>query len=1025
MAVILLGALSLWPFTEAPPATDKARLPPTFLSLMEAISFADENSVTASEKAKVAPWLNDRSWHGMGMVGNRPQQLASYYAKVRAEAQKASAPLTICEVGLNGGHSAALFLEAAGRQAKLIMFELGKPPYTSTAAGLVNRLYPGQMELILGDAKATMKRYLNEHKPSRVCDVMSIDGQHRLEPFRTDLKHALKMCKRGSLLLFDDMQRTLDSGVTNPIRSLVEDYSSRGLLNELQCSPDKELSISLKSRYDHSGPARVYNHTAWCFARLSTIRPLPALAPAANNSVSIYSRCVSSMPGACEALQQSSCEQKMPAFRTQVDKMTKTLAGNSAASLASDCTPQSASRLCSSFGRKRLQLTYIGSSSGFDMPRMWKTGLAQGLHYYIEPSMLINKRHDVCWKSLTGRDWLQGQPSHCACTMPHPDAIIIGWSAWDDPEFECSSRCLLAAWKDVPVLAIMNKEYRGAAEKQAIARRLVPSRVLSVIDDRFLRKWEIATQAKMVRWPFGVNAASFSNHSTANRLLDKDEAYSYDVGFSGIVRSSQTNNWRLRILSRLEQLERRAGLRVFLNIRSFKVPSMNESESTLKPRKGSSYRIFSEADYIKTMRQTKIWLSTTGPLDLVGTRFFEVMATGRTLLLCNRQPTATYEGILTEGRHAAMFDSEDEFERTLLHYLKHEHTRQTIVANAQQHVLRHHTYVARVEQLETIISEVQKERRLMPGAQHHRHHHQHHHRHHQQQHQQQQQRQQQQQQQQQHSYHCTQSDSKTQPSPIHTLATLVWNDDFITPALVMWKSILRHMNASLDHFVVLVGRDVSSAATKNLVAAGAELVDAEPGGVRYTTRHTFADRYKASKQYMMFNKLMVFGLSPQKYGKVVYIDADVLAVADASPLWNMQSISAVRDRGQSVTEPELNAGVFVVEPSQELFQEMVRMLNTTYRCGYRATDQSFLCSFFYGKWCELEPRFNILAKIDSQSREPLLPPCGQNIVARECAVLYHFNGPKPWSTACKNSLCYGTRLKSVIQAWKALAGAEL
>ena len=32
------------------------------------------------------------------------------------------------------------------------------------------------------------------------------------------------------------------------------------------------------------------------------------------------------------------------------------------------------------------------------------------------------------------------------------------------------------------------------------------------------------------------------------------------------------------------------------------------------------------------------WLSTTGPADLVGTRYFEVMSTGTTLCLCNRMP---------------------------------------------------------------------------------------------------------------------------------------------------------------------------------------------------------------------------------------------------------------------------------------------------------------------------------------------------------------------------------------------------
>ena len=59
------------------------------------------------------------------------------------------------------------------------------------------------------------------------------------------------------------------------------------------------------------------------------------------------------------------------------------------------------------------------------------------------------------------------------------------------------------------------------------------------------------------------------------------------------------------------------------------------------------------------------------------------------MLLCNRMPAPVYDGLVTEGTNAAMWESADDLEKTVLHYLAHEDERQALVANAQLHVMRH------------------------------------------------------------------------------------------------------------------------------------------------------------------------------------------------------------------------------------------------------------------------------------------------------------------------------------------------
>ena len=136
-------------------------------SLLEMVSFAIE------EKHDRRPSfiLRDRVWWGMGMIGNKFAQAHGYFALVQAEARrKAPAGLTICEVGLNGGHSAVVFLQAAGRQSRLYMFDIPMP-YAKTAQKIIERLYPGQMEYLEGDSRVTSAE---AHTPLLVCTLLTM-----------------------------------------------------------------------------------------------------------------------------------------------------------------------------------------------------------------------------------------------------------------------------------------------------------------------------------------------------------------------------------------------------------------------------------------------------------------------------------------------------------------------------------------------------------------------------------------------------------------------------------------------------------------------------------------------------------------------------------------------------------------------------------------------------------------------------------------------------------------------------------
>ena len=142
---------------------------------------------------------------------------------------------TICEVGFNAGHSAISWL-AADMKVNLYSFDLGKHDYVRPLAEYVTQRYPGRFQIILGDSRETMPKFIREH-PAVKCDIMSIYGAHFDEVIQEDFNNFQKMANPKNLLHYDDYPsgatpiRTQEMGMTWEMRK------QNGKLTELfKCS---------------------------------------------------------------------------------------------------------------------------------------------------------------------------------------------------------------------------------------------------------------------------------------------------------------------------------------------------------------------------------------------------------------------------------------------------------------------------------------------------------------------------------------------------------------------------------------------------------------------------------------------------------------------------------------------------------------------------------------------------------------------------------------------------------------------
>jgi len=205
--------------------------------------------------------LRNRAWEGGGHIGNSPAQASAYYDLVRAERERlAPAPLRLCEVGLNGGHSAVILLAAGGHAASLTMFDLMKYSYSQRAVDFVNALFPGAMALVRGNSHRTLRAFGRSAAGRGACDVFSIDGDHRYAGALADIADATHATRAGGVIVLDDM------AAGGPTRRALERAVRSGALAAPRCTEGVRIHVSTRDRLDRTEGLLI--NASWCRARV-------------------------------------------------------------------------------------------------------------------------------------------------------------------------------------------------------------------------------------------------------------------------------------------------------------------------------------------------------------------------------------------------------------------------------------------------------------------------------------------------------------------------------------------------------------------------------------------------------------------------------------------------------------------------------------------------------------------------------------------------------------------------------------
>lgn len=206
-------------------------------------------------------WLETRAWEGNSHIGNRPEQATFYYDWIRS-LDLGFDIRHVCEIGMNGGHSAIVFLAALAtgqkeKDAHLTMFDLGIFDYSNTARDYIDALYPRRFTFYKGDSKRVLPEWTILDSTEK-CDVFSIDGDHSYNGAIADIINAAKATRTGGMVILDDVNPG------SPTRAAFDSAVTEGTLGNPKCIEDVPTLVGHNNRFDEDKARRI--KSSWCFA---------------------------------------------------------------------------------------------------------------------------------------------------------------------------------------------------------------------------------------------------------------------------------------------------------------------------------------------------------------------------------------------------------------------------------------------------------------------------------------------------------------------------------------------------------------------------------------------------------------------------------------------------------------------------------------------------------------------------------------------------------------------------------------
>lgn len=280
-----------------------------------------------------------------------------------------------------------------------------------------------------------------------------------------------------------------------------------------------------------------------------------------------------------------------------------------------------------------------------------------------------------------------------------PDLVLVGHSWLGDDEkgpVDPMPRLDLESCS-IPKAIIINKEYVNLADKLAYVRS--KGFLVAFSHHHEVERYSRETCVDFTFWPFGY-ASNRYHLGESNRVID--------LGFSGLLQNSNAGANQTDIRARIQK-------NVFFSIldiplrrkpmyRGYNIYWNSISRSAVGRRLGTvvgKRRWLEPEEYANLLRNTKVFINTPSPVDLVSPRVLECMASGA-VVFC--QESEQFKRMFPSNTYVAFAADLSDFNRKLTELIVNNAFRGQITKNANEFVTPAHSWEVRVKTLLEIVA---------------------------------------------------------------------------------------------------------------------------------------------------------------------------------------------------------------------------------------------------------------------------------------------------------------------------------
>jgi hypothetical protein len=246
-------------FNDTLPTGAKRFAPDTYEQMIVAV-LTMWNLLDANINAAQLAGNGYKSPYGTPYGYMRPVQLHAYTQSV----WKNPHARTYCEIGLNGGHGTAAMLEASP-DLVAHSFDMGAYGYSNDAYRLLALSFGDRFQLHRGDSMLTVPEFAAAHQ-SVACDVILIDGDHRLRGCKQDMINMRQLAGCNATVFIDDISMPPGAAVNHLVQT--------GVLKVLEWHRYKRHARENPClRLGHPGSTRRLCDRAWGWAKASYVQP--------------------------------------------------------------------------------------------------------------------------------------------------------------------------------------------------------------------------------------------------------------------------------------------------------------------------------------------------------------------------------------------------------------------------------------------------------------------------------------------------------------------------------------------------------------------------------------------------------------------------------------------------------------------------------------------------------------------------------------------------------------------------------